>query len=358
MLSVLLFSPSPADFQPVVARLPVDLSSALHWQTIAALNEIALNFAPTTTLIVLADSRGQTDLNSYCAALRRLSDRKNFLFVVLIEEIAQRQTVLQAGADDYLLLPLALEDLAACLRRYQRYHRLLDERSLLRQHAIANERLATIGRLAASIVHSISNPLQAMRGALMLALDDAHNPQAVEEYVNLLKQELERVAKMVNRVRQLYRPQTDTLRQFQIIELLRDTFDLARDELMRQKVKLYDELPVDIPAFKGVVSQIHLSFLSIVLTLADVIGALGGGEIIVSAHCNPQSIQIEFATTPAIMPDRETATTEIPDCMFSLTPMTDVLATGGNRIAFYGKDAHTVLQIELPFEQNPLTRTM
>ncbi len=56
-----------------------------------------------------------------------------------------------------------------------------------------NEKLATAGRLAASIAHEINNPLEAVINLLYLA---RHDPSNAGEYLTLAEQEVGRVAKL------------------------------------------------------------------------------------------------------------------------------------------------------------------
>ena len=57
-----------------------------------------------------------------------------------------------------------------------------------------SEKLATAGRLAASIAHEINNPLEAVTNSLYLALQDTSLNADTREYLQLAEQELKRVA--------------------------------------------------------------------------------------------------------------------------------------------------------------------
>jgi PAS domain S-box-containing protein len=59
-----------------------------------------------------------------------------------------------------------------------------------------SEKLATAGRLAASIAHEINNPLEAVTNSLYLALQDASLDADTKEYLQLAEQELRRVAQI------------------------------------------------------------------------------------------------------------------------------------------------------------------
>jgi signal transduction histidine kinase len=63
----------------------------------------------------------------------------------------------------------------------------------------ASERLATTGRLAATIAHKIHNPLDAVSNLLYL-IEQATEDKALREYVSLATSELERVTQMTEQM--------------------------------------------------------------------------------------------------------------------------------------------------------------
>mgnify|MGYP000647511347 CR=1 FL=1 len=66
--------------------------------------------------------------------------------------------------------------------------------------------LAIAGKLAASLTHEISNPLQSVIGCLGLAQETLDEGGDVREYLEIALPELRRVARIVARLRNLGRP--------------------------------------------------------------------------------------------------------------------------------------------------------
>lgn len=298
--------------------------------------------------IFLADGRGQSGQVEYWQQVHKLAEQDTAALIALLESPAERELVFQVGVSDYLLLPLQLDELVSHLRHYCLHHHLLTERNQLRQRALENERLVIIGRLTASIVHSISNPMQAMRGALTLAYEDSQSPRDVEEYIRLTQQELERVACQVDRMRQLYRPQSDTPVIVHLPDLLRDAFEIAHEEAMRQKVDLQDELTLDVPPIQGVKSQLQLAFLSVLLNLIDAVGAVGGGKVTVSAIGVKDKVHVDFAVPSGIEIDAG----EVDDCNVSrhylFSPMMDLITANQGCVDFLTQNEGMIWRVEFP----------
>jgi len=72
---------------------------------------------------------------------------------------------------------------------------------------IEAEKLAAVGRMAASIAHEINNPLESVTNLLFLARSESTNP-AVREYLDIADQELRRVSIIANQTLRFHKQPT------------------------------------------------------------------------------------------------------------------------------------------------------
>jgi PAS domain S-box-containing protein len=184
-----------------------------------------------------------------------------------------------------------------------RYKRMEIERDRLYQRVFQAERLATIGRLTSSLSHAISNPMQAIQGALNLALEELENPSKLVNFLHLSLRESEQVVHLLNRLRHAYLPKAQAEEILDLNQLLQETIVLARRELNQQSVTLQANLASDPPPLTAVAGQLYLVFLSLLLNLSDAIGAVGGGELRLDSYTSPQMVRVEFSTGVAVPPD-------------------------------------------------------
>jgi len=72
------------------------------------------------------------------------------------------------------------------------------------------ERMAAMGRLATALAHEINNPLQAMRTNLELVLDFDLEPDEQVGYLDVARQEIDRLSKITRRVLDFTQPADET----------------------------------------------------------------------------------------------------------------------------------------------------
>jgi signal transduction histidine kinase len=68
-----------------------------------------------------------------------------------------------------------------------------------------DERTIWLSRFAATVAHEIGNPLQSIRSCIDLSREDGSLSAETAEYLDLAREELERIALLLTRLRRLYR---------------------------------------------------------------------------------------------------------------------------------------------------------
>jgi nitrogen-specific signal transduction histidine kinase len=238
----------------------------------------------------------------------------------------------------------------------QQIQALMSENENLRKQILRSERLVTVGRLTASVVHEINNPMQAIRGALTLALEELNDHHVVEAYIHLSQQESERVVKLINLIRQIYRPQSDQTETIDFNALLENVLKITSDVLNQQDVSLHLSLESGPPPLVGIANQLQLAFLSLILNLSDLIGAKDGGELTIRTASTSTTLQVEFTTDAPIAMSLGPLEIQPGDRMPVLeqnilidlsTPRNIILAHGGSVEAAIQND-RSVIEVLIP----------
>ena len=185
-------------------------------------------------------------------------------------------------------------------RRVEERTRQLKEKQA---QIIQAEKMAAVGRLAASMAHEINNPLQAITLHLQLMADEMQSPETARQ-LNIVQQEFNRIAGIVERLLDFQRPQAGEMQPINILATLETILTLADKQLERTGIDLVRLLPVELPLVAAVENQMKQVFLNLVLNAAEVMPE--GGTLTIAARREDDEIIIEFADSgPGL--DEETA---------------------------------------------------
>ena len=116
-------------------------------------------------------------------------------------------------------------------------------RKQLEDHLRESEKLASTGRMAAGVAHEINNPLAGIRSAFLLIKDAVPHDHPHYEFVGRIDSEIDRIAKIVRQMYDLYRPEADKPRQFLLAPLIQDVVSLLTPTAKKRAVALTFEAP-------------------------------------------------------------------------------------------------------------------
>ena len=108
------------------------------------------------------------------------------------------------------------------------------------------DRLAAIGRMAASIAHEIRNPLAAMRGSIQMLRSEMKSDPSQTELMEIILRESDRLNQIITDFLSYARPRSLTQARVDVGDLLHQTFSLMRHSPeIGANQSIVEELPVD-----------------------------------------------------------------------------------------------------------------
>ena len=139
------------------------------------------------------------------------------------------------------------------------------------------EKMAAIGRLAASIAHEINNPLQAIHNTLHLSLHKGLEIDKRLHYTGLAQAEVQRLIEIVQRMLDFYRPSRGGAEPTDINSILENVLALAQKRLEHGNVRVNMHLAPKLPPVPMVADQITQVFLNIIINAIEAMPS--GGDL-------------------------------------------------------------------------------
>jgi len=150
---------------------------------------------------------------------------------------------------------------------------------------LQSAKLAAVGELAASVAHEINNPLYAARNSLYLVEQDLPPGAPQHQFLEIAQGELGRIARIITRMRDFYRPARAELEPTTINDMLMATIELIQTHLRHGLVSVTTDLADDLPQVIAHTDQIRQVFLNLMLNACDAMP--NGGTLRITSHARP-----------------------------------------------------------------------
>lgn len=192
--------------------------------------------------------------------------------------------------------------LSTQLASLEEQQRALTERLSSAEAAILQAaRLAAVGQLAASIAHEINNPLYAARNSLYLLEAELADHQLSLDYLTLAREQLTRIAGIIQRMRDFYRPARGDMAPANLNQLIEDTLALAQLNTRNAAIEIIFTPDRALPNVLCNADQLRQVFLNLVLNAIDAMP--DGGTLTARSAAGQNVALVEIQDTGIGIPD-------------------------------------------------------
>lgn len=196
----------------------------------------------------------------------------------------------------------AAAQLSSDLAQLQEQQQVINQRlSVAEARMLQAARLAAVGQLAASIAHEINNPLYAARNSLYLLTQTVADDSPDAAYLSLAREQLGRIARIIERMRDFYRPDRGELAAHDLNHLLEETLALVGLNRQDGRIHMLFAPAFDLPTVRCNADQLRQVFLNLVLNAIDAMP--GGGTLTVRTRAEIQAVAVEIQDTGVGIPD-------------------------------------------------------
>ena len=171
--------------------------------------------------------------------------------------------------------------------------RLMEENLRLERELAERERLASLGRMAATVAHEIKNPLSAIKSIAQVMREDEGLRNEYERDLGLIVGETDRLSQSVTQLLSFARKESPSAQPLSVDELLRSVVDLFRANAREQGIVLDCEVKVEaqlagksVSALRDALSNLLLNALQATPNggRVELIAAASDGELLISVQ--------------------------------------------------------------------------
>lgn len=163
-----------------------------------------------------------------------------------------------------------------CFVRDEREIRKLTQEVADQVRMLHQDKMISLGKLAASVVHEINNPLagilnyaRLMSKILSRGVFSADSSEKFQGYLALMQSELERCAKIVANLLAFSRKSELDFGPVDLNELLRNCINLSGHKLTLQNIRVDTHLSPELPGIQGDFGQLQQCIINLIFNAAD-----------------------------------------------------------------------------------------
>jgi len=166
----------------------------------------------------------------------------------------------------------------------------------LTEQLIRADRLAAMGELTAGVAHEVRNPLGVIRASVQLLEDAQCDQQRIGEAASVIKQEIDRLDRVIKALLDFGRPSKPTLVHTDVNEVLDDVVLFTNRFARQADVHIEEQLTQGLPLVIADPDQLKQVFLNLVTNAVQAMGE-DGGNINIATRSDGDYVVISVSDT-------------------------------------------------------------
>jgi signal transduction histidine kinase len=235
-------------------------------------------------------------------------------FNVMAGKIHDSQRDLKGKVQEHLLAEKELEE------TNRKLEATLDQLSATTQQLWQASKLATMGELAASVAHELNNPLATVALHAESLVGQAANNEQNRTSLEVILQENERMAALVNNLLQFSRRGHRQISTVDVREEITNSVEFLRYHLRNRRIEVVFDFAETLPAIHADRQQLRQLFLNLLTNASDALANGGQLKLRVATDTlnGEEAVLVEFVDNGEGMPPENI--TKVWDPFFTTKP--------------------------------------
>lgn len=221
-----------------------------------------------------------------------------FLFETMLQDSKGNKIPVQISATT--LFKDGRRDGWVCFIRDLREIRRLEREVADQAQILHQDKMMSLGRLAASVVHEINNPLSGILNYSRLmsrilekgALSEERREKFIQ-YLSLVEKETQRCSQIVSSLLAFSRKSEPRVEPLKIHELVERCVSMSRHKLELQNIRLHTDVQDNLPLLKGDANQLQQCLINIFFNAMDAMPK--GGDLTINGHLNGDGASVKIS---------------------------------------------------------------
>jgi PAS domain S-box-containing protein len=240
------------------------------------------SFRPPAAAAVRANA---VKLTSFISGLASASETGRQAEIELIDPEAGKSLPMEITAREILDVTGQVTAVVSILHDLTEIREL--ERRRVEQQLFESEKLAAVGRLAASIAHEVNNPLEAIKNSLYL-MQSSFEGDKNARFLEIARKETERVSHIIRQMLGFAR-RSGEVDWVDVNQLLDETLVLLEKKLRQSRIRVVRTSDELLPLVRARADQLRQVFLNLIINAQQAID--GEGRITVATSRYEQALQ-------------------------------------------------------------------
>jgi len=149
------------------------------------------------------------------------------------------------------------------------------ERVKLEEEVLRNERLASLGLLAAGVAHEVNTPLTGISSYAQMLLEELSPEDPRREILEKIESQSQRASGIANSLLNLARPARPAFEDLSLNDSVREVLELFEPQARSRGIRVQTVLEPALPSIRGNKARIQQVLLNLLLNARDALGEEG-----------------------------------------------------------------------------------